>query len=70
MKLLLVLLLLALAACNSVPMTYAEWKAELARRQAMAKAGVEHKSLQWIREEALRMREAADTVQFDEVVKR
>jgi hypothetical protein len=64
MKPLLVLLLLALSACNAIPMSYAEWQAEQARKRACEAAGIEYKSPRQIREEAIETRKAVGDVNF------
>ena len=60
-KLTLALGLLALAGCNTVPMTYAEWNAELKQRKEMAEHGIEFKSRRQLRAEANELRKINDS---------
>lgn len=65
MKALLVLLTFALSACHAVPMDYAEWQAEQAKKLACEKAGIQYKSPRQIREEAMETRKEVGDVNFN-----
>ena len=55
---------LLLAGCETVPMTYAEWKKAQDERARFAQAGISYKSPSQLREEAADMRHVAQETTF------
>ena len=62
---LLGLLGFSLAGCNSIPMTYAQWKKETEDRLAFERAGLQYKSPAELRAEAAEMKRIVDSTTFD-----
>lgn len=60
----LFLTVLLSAGCDTVPMTYKEWKQEQAERARYAEAGVPYKTKEHLRSEAGEMRRAAEETTF------
>jgi hypothetical protein len=50
--------------CETVPMSYSEWKQEQGKRAKFAQAGIPYKSAQELRDEAADMRRATQDTSF------